>query len=254
MKRATRKNSSPHYHGASVDIIELFSRFALPFEKTKRSCEAGLSRTLEPQQYSVYSKILQLCTDLKSRKSGQLIHGRIITNGFPTNTCLNTRLIIFYSKFGEMEAARKVFDRMPHRSVVTWTALISGYSQNADHEEALRVFSAMLGEGMKANQFTYGSALSACTHLLCLERGKQIQGRLQKGRFVDNLFVQSALVDLHSKCGKMEDARSVFDSMETRDLVSWNAMIGGYAAQGLSVDAILVFRTMLREGTTEYEI
>ncbi|KAL7088316.1 hypothetical protein ACP275_13G120700 [Erythranthe tilingii] len=207
-----------------------------------------MSRTLEPEQYSVYSKILQLCTDLNSRKCGRMIHSRIIAVGFPTNTCLNTRLIMFYSKCGEMKTARKVFDKMSERSVVTWTALISGYSRNADYEEALRVFSAMHSEGVKANQFTYGSALRACTRLLCLERGKQIQGCLQKGRFVDNLFVQSALVDLHSKCGKMEDARCVFDSMETRDLVCWNAMIGGYAAQGLSDDAILVFRSMLREG------
>ncbi|EYU27564.1 hypothetical protein MIMGU_mgv1a019698mg [Erythranthe guttata] len=206
------------------------------------------SRTLEPEQYSVYSKILRLCTDLNSRKCGQLVHFRLIAVGFPTNTCLNTRLIMFYSKCGEMKTARKVFDKMSERSVVTWTALISGYSQNADYEEALRAFSAMHGEGARANQFTYGSALRACTRLLCLELGKQIQGCLQKGRFVDNLFIQSALVDLHSKCGKMEDARCVFDSMETRDLVCWNAMIGGYAAQGLSDDAILVFRSMLGEG------
>ncbi|KAK6130819.1 hypothetical protein DH2020_035442 [Rehmannia glutinosa] len=207
-----------------------------------------LSHTLEPHKYSIYLKILQLCTDLMSRKSGHFIHSRIIADGFLANTCLNTRLIIFYSKIGEIENARKVFDRMSGRSVVTWTALISGYSHNADYEEALRVFSTMHGEGVKANQFTYGSALSACTRLLCLERGKQIQGYVQKRRFVDNLFVQSALVDLHSKCGKMEDACRVFESMETRDLVSWNAMIGGYVAQGLSKNAVLVFRWMLREG------
>lgn len=212
-----------------------------------------LSHALEPHQYSIYSKVLQLCTDLKSTRSGKLIHSRIITDGFPPNTSLNTRLIMFYSKFGEMENARKLFDRTSERSVVTWTALVSGYSQNADYEEALRVFSAMHAEGMKANQFTYGSALSACTHLSSLERGKQIQGCVQKGRFMDNMFVQSALVDLHSKCGNMEDACSVFESMETRDLVSWNGMIGGCAAQGLSDNAILVFRRMLREGTSEFE-
>ncbi|PIN19203.1 hypothetical protein CDL12_08119 [Handroanthus impetiginosus] len=206
------------------------------------------SYTLEPHLYSVYSKILQLCTDLKSRRSGQLIHSRIVAGGFLMNACLSTRLIIFYSKIGEMEIARKLFDGMSERSVVTWTALISGYSQNGDHEEALKVFSAMHSQGMKANQFTYGSALSACTHLLHLEQGNQIQGCVQKGRFVDNLFVQSALVDFHSKCGKMEDACCVFESMEKRDLVSWNAMIGGYAAQGLSDNAISVFCRMLREG------
>ncbi|KAL6515187.1 hypothetical protein OROHE_018819 [Orobanche hederae] len=216
--------------------------------KQRDAVSLTLSHDLESNHYSVYSKILQLCADLKSRKSGHSIHSRIIACGIHSNTCLSTRLIIFYSKISEMETARKVFDRMSDRSVVTWTALISGYSHNADHDEALRVFSTMHGEGMKANQFTYGSALSACTHLWCLELGKQIQGCVHKCRFVDSLFVQSALLGLHSKCGKMEDACRVFRSMETRDLVSWNALIGGYVAQGLSNSAVLVFCSMLREG------
>ncbi|KAL8482186.1 hypothetical protein ACS0TY_027793 [Phlomoides rotata] len=216
--------------------------------KLGEAVKLALSHVSEPHHYSVYSKILQLCTGLKSIKYGKLIHRHIITDGFPCNTCLNTRLIIFYSKFGEMESARKVFDRMSERTVVAWTALLSGYSQNAEYHEALRVFSAMHAEGMKANQFTYGSVLRACTHLSSLESGKQIQSCVHKGRFVNNLFVQSALIDLHSKCGNMEDACSVFESMETRDLVSWNTMIGGYAAQGLNDNAILVFLRMLREG------
>ncbi|KAL2481635.1 Tetratricopeptide repeat (TPR)-like superfamily protein [Abeliophyllum distichum] len=147
-----------------------------------------------------------------------------------------------------MESARKLFDRMPERGVVPWTAMISGYSQNGDSENALKIFSAMHKEGVKANQFTYGSALSACTNLMCLERGKQIQGCVQKGKFVENLFVLSALVDLHSKSGKMEDAYRVFQSMKRRDLVSWNTMIGGYVVQGFNDDAFIVFRMMLREG------
>ncbi|KAM7502453.1 hypothetical protein LguiB_001357 [Lonicera macranthoides] len=102
--------------------------------------------------------------------------------------------------------------------------------------------------GVKANQFTYGSALRACTSLLCLVSGKQIHGCIQKGRFCENLFLQSALVDFHSKCGRMEDACYVFEVMSERDLVSWNAMIGGYAVQGFAKDAFLMFRSMLREG------
>ncbi|XP_022877837.1 pentatricopeptide repeat-containing protein At3g20730 [Olea europaea var. sylvestris] len=207
-----------------------------------------LSRPLEKYHYCLSSKVLQLCIELKSRKSGHLIHGHLITNGIPLNTFLITKLIVFYSKIGDMESAGKLFDRMPKRDVVPWTALISGYSQNGDSEKALKIFSAMHKEGVKANQFTYGSALSACTNLMCLERGKQIQGCVQKGRYVENLFVLSALVDLHSKSGKMEDAYRVFQLMEHRDLVSWNTMIGGYVVQGFNEDAFLVFRMMLREG------
>ncbi|KAL3583936.1 hypothetical protein D5086_014997, partial [Populus alba] len=145
-----------------------------------------------------------------------------------------TKLIILYSKLGDTVSARKVFDRMPERTVVSWSAQISGYSQNGCYQDALLVFLDMLRAGFKANQFTYGSVLRACTGLRCLQRGMQIQGCLEKSRFASNLIVQSALLDLHSKCGKMEDACYLFGMMEERDVVSWNAIIGGYAVQGFS--------------------
>ncbi|KAL6998059.1 hypothetical protein U1Q18_008186 [Sarracenia purpurea var. burkii] len=126
-----------------------------------------------------------------------------------------------------MVNSRMLFDRMPDRSVVTWTALISGYAENGCLEEVLVVFSSMRSLGVKPNQFTYGSTLRACTSMRCLYRGEQIHGCIQKSRLVKDLFVQSALVDLYSKCGKMKDACYIFESMTERDVVSWNVMIGG---------------------------
>ncbi|XP_052173246.1 pentatricopeptide repeat-containing protein At3g20730 [Diospyros lotus] len=197
---------------------------------------------------SLYSTVLQLCIERKANEEGRLVHGRLITNGFHSSSYLNTQLIILYLKLGDIGTSRMVFDRMPERSVVAWTALVSGYTQNGYPEEAFVVFSAMHRAGVMANQFTYGSALRGCSSMGCLNRGVQIQGCIQKSRFVHNLFVQSALIDLHSKCGKMEDACYIFDSMLERDLVSWNAMIGGYAVQGFVDDAFLLFRSLLRGG------
>ncbi|KNA23764.1 hypothetical protein SOVF_022280 [Spinacia oleracea] len=138
---------------------------------------------------------------------------------------------------------------MPERNVVSWTALLSGYSQNGFFKDALMVFEDMHHSGVKGNQFTYGSALRGCTKLMCLRSGKQIQGCLQKGRFSSNLFVQSALVDLHSKCGSINDASIIFQTMPVRDLVCWNTMIDGYAVQGFVNDAFQLFPLMMKEGT-----
>lgn len=206
-----------------------------------------LSRPIR-SDHSLYSKVLQLCIDSRAEKQGRVFHNHLSDNGFQSNLHFDTKLIIFYAKIGDLGNAHDVFDKMPYRSVVSWTALLSGYSQNGDSNRALMVFSQMHRVGVKANQFTYGSALRACTSLSCVDVGKQVQASAQKSRFIEDLFVQSALMDLHSKCGKMEDACYIFRGMAVRDLVCWNTMIGGFAVQGFSKDVCQMFRAMLNEG------
>ncbi|CBI24193.3 unnamed protein product, partial [Vitis vinifera] len=187
------------------------------FSKIQSACNLGrlaealklLSSNPTRLDPSLYLKILQLCIDKKAKKQGHLIHTHLITNGFGSDLHLNTKLIIFYVKVGDVIAARNVFDGMPERSVVSWTAMVSGYSQNGRFEKAFVLFSDMRHCGVKANH---------------------------------------ALVDFHSKCGKMEDASYLFGTMMERDVVSWNAMIGGYAVQGFADDSFCMFRSMLRGG------
>lgn len=243
----------PDYRARLMNrCASLHSTSTLPHEKGNlQKALAFFFYGPRPPDYSLYLKLLQLCIDANAKRQGHSIHAHLIGSGFPSNVHLSTKLVIFYSKMGDMINARKVSDKMLERSVVSWTALISGYSQNGKLVEALRVFAQMHKDGVKFNQYTYGSALRACTGLVCLDRGKQIQGRAQKGRFVENLFVQSALVDLYSKCRKINDAFSVFNSMMERDLVSWNAIIGGFSIHGFQDDTFLMFRLMLREGMTK---
>ncbi|XP_043704726.1 pentatricopeptide repeat-containing protein At3g20730 [Telopea speciosissima] len=197
---------------------------------------------------SLYSPILQLCINSRAEKEGRFVHDHILGSGLNLDLHFNTKLVIFYSKIGDIKAAYDVFDKMSSRSVVSWTAMISGFAQNGYSKDALETFQEMRYSGVKGNQFTYGSVLKACTSMLCLEVGKQIQGCIVKSIFLDNLFVQSALVCLHSQCGRMEDAQYLFERMLERDTVSWNALIGGYAVQGLADDSFGTFQSMLRDG------
>ncbi|GKV26740.1 hypothetical protein SLEP1_g35981 [Rubroshorea leprosula] len=197
---------------------------------------------------SFYMQILQLCLETKAQKQARLIHSHIITNGFASNLHLANKLIIFHVRVGDIVSSRKLFDKLPERNVVTWTAMISGYSQSGYYENALLMFSGMCRAGVKPNQFTYGSALRACTGLRSLERGLQIHGFIEKVRFSRNLFVLSALLDLHAKCGKVTDACYLFEIMTERDLVSWNVMIGGFSVQGFADDSFRLFKEMMGEG------
>lgn len=240
----------------NVPLLTALKQHICLLSSTRTLQEAVTFNLTNPTQseyyYSLYMKILQLCIEMKAEIQGRLIHSHIITNGFHSDLNLSTKLIIFYVKLGDVANARKVFDKMPERSVVSWTAQISGYAQCGFYQEALLMFLEMRRAGVNANQFTYGSLLRACTGLRCLERGMQIQGCVQKSRVVGNLFVQSALIDLHSKCGKMEDASYLFGMMPERDVVSWNAMIGGYAVQGFADASFQMFRAMMREGLATF--
>ncbi|KAM1234740.1 hypothetical protein ACFX2J_004289 [Malus domestica] len=136
---------------------------------------------------------------------------------------------------------------MHDRNVVSWTGMISGYVKGGCYEDGLMMLLGMRQAGLRANQFRNMSALRACTGLRYFEVGNQIQGCIAEGRFAENLFVQSALVDFHSKCGKIEDACCLFEEMSVRDLVSWNAMIGGYVVQGFANDSLRMFHSMMKK-------
>ncbi|MQL76096.1 hypothetical protein Taro_008470 [Colocasia esculenta] len=207
-----------------------------------RSCDPGLVAS------AVYSSVLQLCVDHGAEREGRSLHEYLTRHGCPSDMYLDTKFIIFYGRVGEVDLARELFDTMVKRSVVSWTAMISACSQNGRAEEAFEVFASMRQSGFKANQFTYGSVLRACTNMLCMGRGGQIHGCIAKSRFSKNLHVQSALVDLHSKCGLIEDAWSLFVEMDQKDVISWNSMIGGYVVQGLGDAALALFYSMLKDG------
>ncbi|XP_072955030.1 pentatricopeptide repeat-containing protein At3g20730 [Typha angustifolia] len=201
-----------------------------------------------PSPSSTYSTILQLCIDYGMEEHGRSLHDHLLALRYQLDLHLSTKFVIFYSKAGDVSTARRIFDEMPRRTLVSWTAMISGYSQNGYPEEALKMFSLMHLSGFKANQFTYGSILRACTGVGCIKSGDQIHGCVVKSRFAEDLFVQSALMDMHLKCGSFEDAWCLFRRMERRDVVSWNSLIGGCAIRGLGNDAFGLFCLMLKEG------
>ncbi|XP_031490779.1 pentatricopeptide repeat-containing protein At3g20730 [Nymphaea colorata] len=181
----------------------------------------------------------------------RLLHskGWIPTKNFSrSNVNLLTKLSISDRRNGDAKSVREAFDEVPRRDVIAWSALISRYSRQGHSREAVNEFVLMNRRGVDANQFTYGSVLRACTHLDFLQEGEMVHCCIMKRGYYQNLFVQSALVDLHLKCGRVEDALYVFDKMSERDLVSWNTMVGGFAAKGFGAGAVQLFQLMLREG------
>ncbi|CAO1947634.1 unnamed protein product [Urochloa humidicola] len=196
-----------------------------------------------------YSSLLQSCIGSNAFQQGKSVHHRIIVAppASPPDLHLSTKLVIFYSHFGDVAAARRVFDGMPHRSIVSWTAMVSAYAKNGRPREALELFALMVRSGARPNQFTFGSAARACAGARCVRSGEQVHACAAKGRFMGDMFVQSALMDMHLRCGSVADAGRLFVEMERKDVVSWNALIRGFVERRHYSDVLGLFSSMLRD-------
>ncbi|XP_057844763.2 pentatricopeptide repeat-containing protein At1g11290, chloroplastic [Cryptomeria japonica] len=173
--------------------------------------------------------VLAACADLGDMQRGRWMHSSIIKSGLELYVSIGNSLIVMYAKSGSVCTARLVFDLMPKRELVSWNAMIAGYSQNGLANEALDLFHEMQVADVKPNSSTFGVLLSACAHSAALEQGKQIHDCIIASKLDSDLFVTTSLIDMYAKCGSLEVARLLFDKMNTRDVVSWNAMIAGHA-------------------------
>ncbi|XP_058114639.1 pentatricopeptide repeat-containing protein At4g02750-like [Magnolia sinica] len=152
-----------------------------------------------------------------------------------------------YLQSGLVEEARRIFSEMNEKDRVCWTTMIVGYAQNGREEDALVLYSEMLSENVRPDSFTMSSVVSACAGLVSLDHGKVVHSQVILIGIEVDLRVSSALVDMYSKCGEITDAYDVFNRMATRNVVSWNAMIMGYAQNGMDKDALVLYDRMLKE-------
>jgi pentatricopeptide repeat protein len=162
-------------------------------------------------------------------------------------------LIDMYAKCGLLVEAREVFDVLRARDVISWTSLISGYVQQDRGEEAIECFEKMKEEKVRdalPNDVTFACVLKACGINGGLGKGKAIHSEVeQKGLVRTSQLVGNSLVDMYAKCGVLESAREVFESLVARDLVSWTVLITGYAQVGAITEVFLAFDRMIDEGT-----
>eukprot|EP01018_Ginkgo_biloba_P013141 Gb_38249 [translate_table: standard] len=225
--------------GQGVEALQLFQKMQLTGVKP------------DP---NIFASVLPACANAAALEQGMEIHEEIIRSGFQCNDFVQSALIGMYAKCGSIEKARNVFEKMYQRSVVSWTAIIAGYVQNGQGVEALRLFRQMQLAGVKAEPNTFASVLPACANLAALEQGMEVHEDIIKRGFLSDIFVQSALIDMYAKCGRIEKARSVFDQMYQRNVVSWTALIAGYAMHGFGKEALNLFDQMQQSGVSPNHI
>ncbi|XP_020570889.1 pentatricopeptide repeat-containing protein At5g50390, chloroplastic [Phalaenopsis equestris] len=191
---------------------------------------------------------IRAAAGLASLAAGVQLHSFAFKAGLFYNLFVSCALIDMYGKCGCINDARQVFDWMPDKHVVGWNSMIAGYALNGYSEEALELYYQMQNSNVKMDHFTYSIIIRICARLGLLEQGKQAHAGLVRNGFGTDTVACTALVDLYCKWGRMDDARHVFDKMSRRNLISWNALIGGYGNHGMGAEAVAVFESLLKEG------
>ncbi|EOY22999.1 hypothetical protein QUC31_008041 [Theobroma cacao] len=222
--------------------------------------------------------LLKECTRRFDSRVGCSIHGKTIKFGWFRDLYVQNSLVNFYSACGFLNSARKLFDEMLNRDVVswnsmiighlragnldmalklfrsiekrniiTWNSMITGFVQGGLGKEALQLFHEMQNlsnDNVKPDKITMASVLSACAYLGAIDHGKWIHSYLRRSGVECDLVVGTALIDMYGKCGSVERAYEVFKEMPRRDTLAWTAMISAFALHGYSKEAFDTFVEM----------
>lgn len=182
------------------------------------------------------------------------LHGFALKSALDSNVFVGTALLDVYAKRGLVKDASLVFECMPEKSDVTWSSMVAGYVQNELYDEALALFHRAQAIGLEHNQFTISSALSACAARAALVEGNQVHAVLCKSGIGSNVFVISSLVDMYAKCGVIQEAYTVFSSVDEKNVVLWNAMLSGFSRHVCSLETMILFEKMQQLGICPDEI
>ncbi|EEF49986.1 pentatricopeptide repeat-containing protein, putative [Ricinus communis] len=233
----------------------------------------------------VVVSVLSACAHLFAVKTGKLVHSLAVKIGIESYVNLQNALIHMYSscreidsaqklfnvgysldqiswnsmisgylKCGEIEKAKALFDIMNDKDLVSWSAMISGYAQHDRFAETLALFQEMQLDGVKPDETTLVSVVSACTHLAALDQGKWIHLYLRKNGLKINVILGTTLIDMYMKFGCVEDALEVFHGMKEKGVSTWNAVILGLALNGLVHMSLDTFSEMKDCGVVPNEI
>lgn len=196
-----------------------------------------------------FINILAAVSSLSLHQLGHQIHGLVLKYSVANDTAIENALLACYGKCGEIDECEKIFSRMTERrDEVSWNSMISGYIHNQLLAKAMDLVWFMMQRGQRLDCFTFATVLSACASVATLERGMEVHACAIRACLEYDVVVGSALVDMYTKCGRIDYASRFFHLMPLRNVYSWNSMISGYARHGHGHKALELFSQMKLHG------
>ncbi|KAH7425154.1 hypothetical protein KP509_11G042100 [Ceratopteris richardii] len=199
---------------------------------------------------TTFTCVLKACSRKGYIEKGEEIHKEIVRKELLTdNVVLGTALVQFYVKHGALVKARSVLEKLPVCDIVSWNALLTGYVQQGFGEEALNCLEKMQQKGFHPNEITWSCILKACGQTGALDKGEQLHDEIaRQGTLERSTVVTNCLVDMYAKCGALEKAFRLLEELAIGNVLSWSALIAGYAQQGRGKEALICFEVMQQRG------
>ncbi|KAF5748896.1 hypothetical protein HS088_TW04G00857 [Tripterygium wilfordii] len=216
------------------------NQFIKGFELFKEMQGAGIGVS-----QSIYASVLRSCAGLYALRLGTQLHCHAVKNGYRPDVIVSTSALDMYAKCGSILDAQKLFNWMPKHNLQSYNALITGLVRNNLGIEAIEFFKLLLKSGIGFDQISLSGAFSACAAIKRGVEGLQVHGLAVKSTLKSNVCVANAILDMYGKCGGMVEAFWVFDEMEQRDAVSWNAIIAAHEQNGYEGETLYLFAAML---------
>ncbi|KAL6553198.1 hypothetical protein OROGR_007040 [Orobanche gracilis] len=196
------------------------------------------------------STMLSICAQSNDMLCGTVIHSFAVKRGLEFNLFVSNAMINMYAKFGHLECAQNIFDHMGVRDLVSWNSIIAAYEQNDCPHDALKFFHEMRLNKVKPDLLTLVSLSSCLAQTKDLLQSKSVHGFVIRRFWITkDTIIGNGIVDMYAKLGIIDSARWVFEELPSKDIISWNTMITGYAQNGFASEAINMYRIMKENGS-----
>ncbi|OVA01636.1 Pentatricopeptide repeat [Macleaya cordata] len=187
---------------------------------------------------STFTVTLKACAGLLDLKTGEEIRSHAIDLGYKNDVFVGSSVLNLYAKCGKMDEAVRVFDGMPKRDLVSWTTIITGYVQSGRSLEAVNIYRRMQKEGIQGDEIVMVGLFQSCANLGDPKIGLSVHGYMIRRDLPMDVVVQTSLIDMYAKNGLLNLAFRVFEKMSYRNVVSWSALISGFAQNGYAGEAL----------------
>ncbi|XP_022776996.1 pentatricopeptide repeat-containing protein At4g14170 [Durio zibethinus] len=234
-------------------IIGEFSRSNSPLKAIDLFLQMWQSSDARPDDFTL-PLVLRACVSYGQVKLGVSFHGLCVKLGFERSLYVASALVYLYVSFGKVFDARVVFDGMPKKDAVLWTAMLDGYAKHEEPMLGLELFREMVDAGIAPDWVVMLSLLLVSGQLGWLKQGKSVHGWCVRRCLGMELNLGNAIVDMYLKCATLSYAHRVFNMINQRDVISWSSLILGYGLSGNVSIALELFDNMVAKGVKPNQV